>query len=62
MTRAAVAATIACIVAHGAGAQAANENLVDGLPDNLKPLYEGATENLKPSAYDDFKMPSAPWK
>ena len=60
--RLAALAAIACSVACGAGARAANENLLDGLPDNLKSLYEGATENLQPSAYDDFKMPPPPWK
>src|SRR6516164_1292605 len=59
--RVAVAAAIACIVSC-AGARAANENLLDGLPDNLKSLYEGATDNLHPSAYDNFKMPPPPWK
>lgn len=43
-------------------AEAANEALLNGLPDNLKSLYEGATENLQPSAYDNFKMPAPPWK
>jgi hypothetical protein len=36
--RVAAAVAIACIVGCGAGARAANENLLDGLPDNLKPL------------------------
>ena len=60
--RVAAAVAIACIVGCGAGAQAASENLLEGLPDNLKPLYEGATDTLQPSAYDDFKMPPPPWK
>lgn len=60
--RIAAAVSIACIVGWSAGAKAANENLLEGLPDNLKPLYEGATENLQPSAYDNFKMPAPPWK
>ena len=55
-------AAIAFSIACGAGARAENENLLHGLPDNLKSLYEGATENLQPSAYDDFKMPPPPWK
>jgi ribose transport system substrate-binding protein len=58
----AAAAAMACVVGWGAGARAANENLLEGLPDNLKPLYEGATDTLQPSAYDNFKMPAAPWK
>ena len=61
--RVAAAVAIACIVGCGAGAQAANENLLEGLPDNLKPLYEGADRYaLQPSAYDNFKMPPPPWK
>ena len=60
--RLAALAAIACSVACGAGARAANENLLDGLRDSLKSLYEGATENLQLSAYDDFKMPPPPWK
>jgi ribose transport system substrate-binding protein len=60
--RVAAAVAIACIVGCGAGAQAASENLLEGLPDNLKPLYEGATDALQPSAYDNFKMPPPPWK
>ena len=43
-------------------AQTPLTNLLEGLPDNLKSLYEGQTDTLQPSAYDDFKMPPAPWK
>ena len=43
-------------------AQAANEDLLKGLPDNLMSLYEGDTETLQPSAYDNFNMPAPPWK
>ena len=58
----AAVAAIGCIVAYGDRAKAANENLLEGLPDNLKSLYEGQTDTLQPSAYDSFKMPPAPWK
>jgi ribose transport system substrate-binding protein len=58
----AAVAAIGCIVALGTGAKAANENLLEGLPDNLKSLYEGQTDTLQPSASDSFKMPPAPWK
>ena len=60
--RAAAAVSIACIVGWSAGAKAANENLLEGLPDSLKSLYEGQTDTLQPSAYDNFKMPPPPWK
>ncbi len=62
LAQVAAVAAIGCIVALGTGAKAANENLLEGLPDNLKSLYEGQTDTLQPSAYDSFKMPSAPWK
>jgi ribose transport system substrate-binding protein len=38
------------------------DDLVSALPDNLKPLYIGATSVVLPSAYDNFKTPPAPWK
>jgi ribose transport system substrate-binding protein len=56
------AAFLAGAVAVSSGAQPANETLLQSLPDNLKPLYEGATDTLQPSAYDNFKMPPPPWK
>ena len=59
---AAVALFMAAGVVFGGAARAANENLLEGLPDNLKSLYEGDTGNLQPSAYDNFKMPAPPWK
>jgi ribose transport system substrate-binding protein len=58
----AVAAAMGCMIACATGANAANENLLEGLPDSLKSLYEGQTDTLQPSAYDNFKMPPAPWK
>src|SRR5579883_154552 len=58
---AAVSLAGAVAIAGGA-AKAANENLLEGLPDNLKALYEGETSTLQPSAYDNFKMPAQPWK
>lgn len=59
---AAAALCIAGGVVFGGAALAANENLLESLPDNLRSLYEGATENLQPSAYSNFKMPAPPWK
>ncbi len=46
----------------GGAARAGDATLINGLPDGLKALYEGFTENLQPSAYDSFKMPAKPWK
>ena len=43
-------------------ARAANENLLEGLPPELKQLYEGSTDNLQPSAYDNFSPAPKPWK
>ncbi|MDQ0394757.1 substrate-binding domain-containing protein [Labrys monachus] len=43
-------------------ARAANEDLLKPLPPALQELYTGSTDNLKPSAYDDFKLPPKPWK
>lgn len=45
-----------------APAQAGDAGLIAGLPGELKALYDGATDNLQPSAYDNFKMPAKPWK
>ena len=57
--RVAVAVAIACIVGWGAGAQAANENLLEGLPDNLKSLYEGATDTLAAFGLRQFQDAAA---
>jgi ribose transport system substrate-binding protein len=43
-------------------ARAGNEQLLDGLPPELKVLYDNDTANLQPSAYDTFKLPAKPWK
>lgn len=45
-----------------APARAGDAGLIAGLPDELKALYDGATDNLQPSAFDNFKMPAKPWK
>ncbi len=58
----AFAALVGGAIALSAPAQAANEDLIAGLPNDLKQLYEGNTDNLQKSAYDDFKMPAKPWK
>lgn len=58
----AAAAFVAGSIALSGAAHAANENLLDGLPPELKGLYDDATANLQPSAYDNFKMPAPPWK
>ncbi len=54
---AAFAASYAATPAH-----AGDAGLIAGLPGELKALYDGATDNLQPSAYDTFKMPAKPWK
>jgi ribose transport system substrate-binding protein len=51
-------ATLAC----GGAARAGDAALINGLPPELTALYDGATDNLQPSAYDNFKMPAKPWK
>ena len=53
------ALALATILVGGAmTARAANENLLEGLPPELKQLYEGSTDNLQPSAYDNSSMSS----
>lgn len=59
---AAVGLAAGAALVSGGAANAANENRLEGLPDNLKALYEGETDTLQPSAYDNFKMPPPPWK
>src|SRR5438477_3219578 len=56
------ALALATILAGGTIARAANENLLEGLPPELKQLYEGSTDNLQPSAYDNFQPAPKPWK
>jgi ribose transport system substrate-binding protein len=57
----AVAVAAALTLAHQS--RAANEALLEGLPPELKQLYDGATDNLQPSAYGaDFKAAAKPWK
>jgi ribose transport system substrate-binding protein len=63
--RASAAGLLAALIAGGAGlqsAKAANENLLEGLPPELKQLYDGGTANLQPSVYDGFQTPPKPWK
>jgi len=43
-------------------AMAAGSDLTASLPDNLKALYEGASQQLMPSAYDTFTPKAKPWK
>ena len=57
--RVAAAVAIARTAGCGAGARAASENLLEGLPYNLKPRDEGADLRLQPSAYDNFRDASA---
>lgn len=61
-TLTAFAAALAGLAVLGGPASAANENLIDGLPTELKQLYDGATDNLQPSAYDEFAFAKPPWK
>ncbi len=56
------AAVVGAALMWAGTAHAGDAKLIEGLPDNLKALYDGATDNLQPSAYDDFKMPAKPWK
>lgn len=44
------------------GPVAAQEALPNDLPDSLKKLYEGATTEILPSAYDGFKVEGTDWK
>lgn len=57
-----IAATAMAIAGTTAPAFAAGEDLTGSLPDELKVLYVGATQQLMPSAYNDFKMKPKPWK
>ena len=45
-----------------APARAGDAGLIASLPPELQALYDGATDNLQPSAYDNFKAPAQPWK
>ena len=57
-------ATLAAVLLAGGldTASAANEQLLDSLPPQLKSLYDGDTGNLQKSAYDAFTPPAKPWK
>lgn len=52
----------AVLTVASVAARAGDAGLIAGLPAEQKVLYEGATDNLQPSAYDSFKMPAKPWK
>jgi len=56
------ACAAALLTALAMPAHAAEPKLLEGLPPSLASLYQSDTANLKPSAYDDFKMPAKPWK
>jgi ribose transport system substrate-binding protein len=45
-----------------APARADDAALIASLPDQLKVLYDGTSDVLLPSAYDDFAPPATPWK
>ncbi|KAB2870292.1 MAG: substrate-binding domain-containing protein [Bauldia sp.] len=62
MRKSIIAAAAAAFAASAAPATAAGEDLVGSLPDSLKALYEGASQELMPSAYDDFTPKPKPWK
>jgi ribose transport system substrate-binding protein len=53
---------LASAIVVAAPAEAANDDLLKQLPEELQQLYTGSTANLKPSAYDDFKPVPPPWK
>ena len=47
----------------GVSAQAADvKSVVDGLPDLLKAQYDGAPQQVLPSAWDNWTPPAKPWK
>ena len=56
------AIAIGAAIVAAAPARAGDASLIAGLPDPLKVLYDGATDNLQPSAYDGFAAPAKPWK
>ncbi len=64
LSRQGLVAAAAALVGLGLGGQAkaANEELLKQLPAELQQLYTGSTDNLKPSAYDNFKPTPPPWK
>lgn len=49
------------LAAH-APAMAQDNPLLADLPPELSSIYEGTTDELHPSAYDNFAFPAAPWK
>ncbi len=63
MTRTLIAYSLALAasVAVCGPARAAEEQLLDSLPAQLKVLYDGDTANLQKSAYDGFKPVATPW-
>ena len=56
------AGAVLAALAWGGPAQAGDPTLINGLPPELTALYDGATDNLQPSAYDSFALPAKPWK
>jgi ribose transport system substrate-binding protein len=57
-----IGALLAAAAVGTAPAHAANEELLKPLPEALQQLYTHSTDNLQPSAYDDFKAVPTPWK
>lgn len=62
MKKTLVAAAAMALAGSAMPAFAAGEDLIASLPDDLKTLYVGATQELMPSAYDNFTAKPKPWK
>jgi ribose transport system substrate-binding protein len=61
LTRGLFAAT--AILSLTTGVQAADvKSVINGLPDLLKAQYDGAPQQILPSAWDKFTPPAKPWK
>lgn len=61
LTRGLFAAT--AVLSLATAAQAADvKSVIDGLPDLLKAQYDGAPQQILPSAWDKFTPPAKPWK
>src|SRR5215210_6669336 len=61
LLRGLLAATAWIAVSFTAQAQNVDE-VIAGLPAELKAQYEGAPQKVLPSAWDNFTQPAKPWK